>query len=381
MEKSAGAARASASPLSIAIVTHGLFPFTVGGIERHTARLAEHLGRLGARVTVLTPEPAASAPAGAHYAVLPLGVGPEGRYFTTTRRAEAEALTALRGGDYDVVYAQGMTCYRYVASRSRAPVIWNPHGLEMFRGTELLHDLRVLPYRYRYRRLAHRAERVVSLGGRLTDELATRLAVSPDRLVVLPNAVELEAEETPATPATRSASELLFVGRLARNKGADLLIDAMNALANEDVSLTLVGDGPLRAELERRATSPRVRFLGGVGEAELGELFATAAALVLPSRFEGMPTVVLEAMAARLPVIATDIGAVRTMIEPGRTGLLIPPDSKDALVGAIRAFRRMPEPERRALSDAARAHVATNLSWPVVAKQTLALATTLAGRG
>lgn len=361
-------------------MTHGLFPFTVGGIERHTARLAEHLGRLGARVDVLTPEPAAVAPPGAHYQVLPLGVGPLGRYFTTTRRAEAAALATLERGAYDAVYAQGMTCYRYVALRSRAPVLWNPHGLEMFRGTELLHDLRVLPYRYRYRSLAARAERVVSLGGRLTDELTARLGVEPRRVVVLPNAVELDPEEARVAPPRRASNELLFVGRLARNKGADLLIDAMNALAHEDVSLALVGEGPLRSNLERRSTNPRVRFLGSVGEARLTELFATAGALVLPSRFEGMPTVVLEAMAARLPVIATDIGAVRTMVEPERTGLLIPPDSTGALVRAIRTFRQMPDERRRALADAAWTHVASELSWPVVAQKTLILATTLAAR-
>ena len=146
--------------------------------------------------------------------------------------------------------------------------------------------------------------------------------------------------------------ELLTVGRLEPEKNPLLLIEALQALERETPGryrLTWVG----RGELER-AVRERVRDLG-IGEQvellgyvpfghELLELYRRADAFVHVSRTEGVPQVLIEALASGTPIVATDVGGVRELLDEGRAGILVPPDDLDALVAAM---RRVSEAESR----------------------------------
>jgi glycosyltransferase involved in cell wall biosynthesis len=140
---------------------------------------------------------------------------------------------------------------------------------------------------------------------------------------------------------------VLFVGRLVRYKGADVLLDAMRGI--EGVAL-LAGGGPERAGLERRAeslgVSDRVRFLGEVTSDELAALYRACDLLVLPSvtRQEAFGVVLLEAMAAAKPVISTDLGTGSGWVnQHGETGLVVPPGNAAALHDAIHQLISQPE--------------------------------------
>lgn len=135
---------------------------------------------------------------------------------------------------------------------------------------------------------------------------------------------------------------LLYVGRLTGEKGPDVLIDAMSLLARRgiDTTLTIAGEGSERDALQERAQARgvghRVEFVGYVTEPEqLRRLYMDSGVLVLPSRTEGLPTVVLEAMALARIVIATDVGGVSALIVHGKDGLIVPPEDPEALAGAI----------------------------------------------
>jgi glycosyltransferase involved in cell wall biosynthesis len=140
-----------------------------------------------------------------------------------------------------------------------------------------------------------------------------------------------------AGPAPDAPAHLLFVGRLAAVKGLPVLLEAMQGLIADhpDLRLTLVGDGPERAGLEARAEGLRghVDFVGYKSQAEVAALLREATALVLPSFAEGLPVVLMEALAARVPVVATRIAGVAELVEDGESGLLVPPGD----VGALRA--------------------------------------------
>jgi glycosyltransferase involved in cell wall biosynthesis len=114
-----------------------------------------------------------------------------------------------------------------------------------------------------------------------------------------------------------------------------VLFEALAALP--DAALVLVGDGPERRWLEALATSPllegRVRFTGW--HAEPRRHLTTFDVFVLPSRFEGFPLSIVEAMLARLPVVATTVGSVPEAVREGETGLLVPPDDAAALAAAL----------------------------------------------
>ncbi len=161
---------------------------------------------------------------------------------------------------------------------------------------------------------------------------------------------------------TPEAPVILFAGRLAPQKGLKDLIDALDLLQHvQPGTVTLIaGDGPLRAALEGRARSfellqtGRVRFLGH--REDVPALLAAADMLVLPSLYEGLPNVVLEAMSQAKPVVATNAPGTNELVVDNETGLLVPMGQPKALAKALRDLVRDPE-RRQTLGAGGRAHL------------------------
>jgi glycosyltransferase involved in cell wall biosynthesis len=161
-------------------------------------------------------------------------------------------------------------------------------------------------------------------------------------------------------PPPEVPAHLVFVGRLAAVKGVPVLFEALRGLIADhpDLRLTLVGDGPERKGLEARAEGLRghVTFAGYRSQEEVAALLRGATALVLPSFAEGLPVVLMEALAARVPVVATRIAGVAELVEDGVSGLLVPPGDAVALRAAL--ARVLGDPAlRRAMGEAGRARV------------------------
>jgi colanic acid/amylovoran biosynthesis glycosyltransferase len=174
-----------------------------------------------------------------------------------------------------------------------------------------------------------------------------------DRIHVVHCGIErrfLEREPAPLPQAPRFVS----IGRLDVEKGQQLLLDAVAQLP--EVELTLVGDGPLRETLERRAErlgiADRVEFAGWRGAHEVLAHVEASRALVLASFAEGLPVVVMEALALGRPVIATDVAAMGELVEPGATGWLVPAGAVEPLVSAMRAAAQAPVAELERLGAA-----------------------------
>lgn len=137
---------------------------------------------------------------------------------------------------------------------------------------------------------------------------------------------------------------LLFVGRLAAVKGVPVLFEALKSVTADhpDVQLRLIGDGPERADLEIRAAdmglSDHVEFCGYKSQTEVAEALSTTDIFVLPSFAEGVPVVLMEAMAAQVPVVTTRIAGVPELVEDGVSGLLVPPGAVPALTAALKTL-------------------------------------------
>jgi len=160
-----------------------------------------------------------------------------------------------------------------------------------------------------------------------------------DKLKIIHCGVTPALYDRPRTPS-EGGLHLVFVGRLAPVKGLRVLLEALLTLDRPDVRLTIVGDGPERAPLETMAAplGARVRFTGYQSQEEVAAILATANAFVLPSFAEGVPVVLMEALAAGLPVIATRITGVPELVDHGRSGFLVPPGDKKALSRVIETF-------------------------------------------
>src|SRR5262249_54808682 len=128
-----------------------------------------------------------------------------------------------------------------------------------------------------------------------------------------------------------------WVGRMTPEKGLDVMVDAMKALVDSPVMLCAVGDGAERAPCEARAASlgvsDHIRWAGLVREA--GRYFQAFDVLALSSRTEGVPMVVLEAMAAEIPLVVTAVGGIPDVVSP-REAMLVPSEKPDELAGAIK---------------------------------------------
>ncbi len=157
-----------------------------------------------------------------------------------------------------------------------------------------------------------------------------------------------------------SGARLVSVGRLSEQKGQMLLIEALAQLAREgvDFHLTLVGDGELRPALEeaiaRLGLARRVTITGWASGEAVREHILGARALVLPSFAEGLPVVIMEAFGLGRPVLSTYVAGIPELVEPGRSGWLIPAGSVDALVSGLREVLATPVESLEAMGRAGR---------------------------
>jgi glycosyltransferase involved in cell wall biosynthesis len=197
--------------------------------------------------------------------------------------------------------------------------------------------------------------------------------IPAERTALVYNAVEEALPGPPAeAPADRDpAPTVVTVCRLVPWKGVDGLIRVVAGLPG--VRLVVVGDGPLRGALEalaaERGVAERVRFTGTLPPREVRRELGRADVFVLNSSYEGLPHVVLEAMAERAPVIATAAGGTGELVRHGETGLLVPVGDDDALREAIR--RLLDDPRlREALSDGALRRMRADFSLPAMVEAT-----------
>ncbi len=316
-----------------------------GGPVDVTVPLAHRLAELpGYTVRLFGPEPARGADlvAGLLEPTLVAGKGAAG--------AIRSARRAILAWQPDLVHAQdrrsGLVCgglgLRRGPSGRRRSVVHTYHGVpDDVSQSWLEHGTGPGPSAYTRAVLAADAvvarsvDRTVVVAPPLRRFLVERLHVPGDRVVHIDNGLVLPDAAPPAGPVRR----LLFVGLLVERKGVHLLLDALDLAARQglpdQVTLTVVGDGPQRGALERQAQAlgltRRVRFLGY--RSDVPDLLAQSDAFVLPSLMEQQPLVLIEALGAGLPTLATAVGGVGDLV--GDVGLLVTPGDRGALAEGL----------------------------------------------
>jgi len=326
------------------LIVTGIWPPDVGGPASHAPEAAAALRARGHEVAVLTT--ASSPPAPEPYPVhwvsrrLPPGI----------RHLAVAARVARLSARADVVYATSMVGRSAFASR--APLVVKVAGdpaferarrrglyagvLADFQTAEAGAPVRLLRL---WRTLTLRRARRLLTPSVFLRDVVVSWGIDSSRVSVLPNPAPPLPALPPRDELRRSLGVdgpvLAFAGRLTPAKALELAFVA--AELADGVTLLVAGDGELRAELERRA-GPSVRFLGPLARARVLELLAAADAVLLSSSWENFPHVLVEALAAGTPVIATRVGGVPEIVEDGVNGLLVEPNDAAALAAAIRRF-------------------------------------------
>ena len=217
-----------------------------------------------------------------------------------------------------------------------------------------------------YGRSLRRARRVICLTAAMREETIRAYGVDPARVAVVPNGVD--TARAAAAPGARRPDELLFIGRLTSQKNVGALVAAAGVLRDRGrpVRLRIVGDGEDRGRLEAQARAlrlPSVVFEGRMGAAQVSAAYRRAAVVVMPSTHEGMPLVLLEAMASGTPVVAS---ALPEILEVGGEAVWAVPDPRPGpLADALATVLDDRELQQRL--TAAGVARAARFGWPAIA--------------
>jgi len=282
-----------------------------------------------------------------------------------TLRAIVFARRLARTQRYDLCHAWGGWPSGIPAFllRRRLPYVVALRGSDVPGYNQRLALLDAVLLRHVSRRIWKAGRAVVSVSDALCD-LARTTAPELARDVI-PNGVDAERF---CSGDGRDPRTVLFVGRLVERKGIEDLVCAFSDVVRTHASarLVIVGEGPERPHLEklagRGAAAKRIRFLGRVDHAKLPEIYRSAGIFVLPSRREGMPNVLLEAMASGLPVVCTTAAAAGLIRD---NGIVVDPHRPAAIREALERY--LADPALQVRHGARSRAIALGMSWSSVA--------------
>lgn len=346
-----------------------------GSISSHCKRVSEHLARVGVGVTVVSSTAVewkgctclvVDTPAIGFWRRLDyVFKGISRRLPNALRMFDMSRIVANLRFGYDVrralhsgkmieqldglIYYQHATIFGISALTRHVPCVLVSHG------DILSHPLRSFPVALRLlyvmgARSAYRRSAAVIAVSKYLADVATRFRPGGDGVYVVPNGIDVEPARADVVVAQQAGNpkdrpfRLLFVGRLAPEKGVDVLVRAMRLLPVQDFELTIVGGGPLEPELKAMvlnlALESVIRFRGQVEHGQVAEYYKNADALIVPSHSEGQGVVIIEAMSFGVPVIASRVGGIPELIADGATGLLFSAGDSDQLAAQITRLRQ-----------------------------------------
>ncbi len=373
------------------------YPPGPGGVERHVAEIAPRLAARGHRVEVFTTElyrefpweelpasvPREEATAFGAVHRLPAWSLPGELHYTFFRGLERR----LRAFGPDIVHVHTYGTHQAsvaarLARRTGTPFVLTAHfhPIWSIEGGWFRRRLRGTYDRFLAGPVLARAARLI-VQTREEERLVRELGIPLPPVTIVPPGYAPSPPPGPGEAgfAARhglSGPFVLFVGRLASNKGLVRLVDAFAPLVRQDPSATLVlvgADGGMAASVDQRArelgVAPAVRRLGFLAsEGELAAAYREARVAVLPSDYEAFGLVLLEALAQGTPVVASRVGGIPEVVEDGRSGLLVPPGDTPALASALARLWADPDLARR-LGETGQREVVPRFSWDALAER------------
>jgi glycosyltransferase involved in cell wall biosynthesis len=361
--------------LNIILVTDGIYPFTMGGIQKHSAMLLKQLLLLNHRVMLVTfcgkdafgkTELLTALNLPAHCSgLLTLKVVPfpitfdfPGHYVFESYLFSKHVYKAVNEqiSAFDFVYCQGFTGWYLLKKKSRhyIPVGINFHGLNMFQPSfGLRNKLQNWMFRPFVLWNLRAADVVFSLGGVLTKILVEK-GVKRERIIEQHNGIDETWLTGDLVWANNTIPQFLFVGRNDRVKGLNEIIRVIEALPFP-VQLNIVG--------QEGISTKRVKYHGVINEESmLRKIYEQNDTLIMNSYSEGMPTVILEAMAVGRPVISSNVGAIEALVDHTNGRLFTAGDS-GALKDAVHWFVALPADQKRLLGENSRRKIKAQFIW------------------
>ena len=365
------------------VLTTDYFPPHIGGVETVTYELANHLSRMGHRVSVVTLSSQNAKPAESTDGVK---VYTARCYDPTDILGVQTAFSSAAGRlirdickkeEADVIHAHNLYYFTTIAASANKKLVKLPLVTTLHIGTTSRLDgsMRLLTKIYERtvgKWILDRSDHIIAVSDAVK-RYARALNVDEWKISVIPNGIDLCENSPNLRNEKKTHVRVAFVGRLISNKGPQYLLQAAPSVLHDfpEVEFLIVGGGPLHSTLQSYAetlgVSKSVRFLPAVPSTSA--FLRECDIYVRPSLTEGMPLTVLEAMASGVPTIATRIEGTREIIAHGKTGFLVDPKNVEQLRFYISKLVRDPKLRIRIGSQAREAMEKHN-DWAAVASQT-----------
>ncbi len=336
--------------MRIALLTDGIYPYVIGGMQKHSFNLAKYFAKNKifvdlyhtnqskydiSKLEFFTEEEKKHIRS---FVINFPSCGATPGHYIRESFDYSERIFKLFSvnRDVDFIYAKGFTAWKLIDEKRKGfkcpPVGVNFHGYEMFQKAPSLRSKleQVLLLRKPVLFNIQNADFVFSYGGIIT-ELVQKLGIDRKKIIESPAGIEREWVAS-GIRETETTKKFLFVGRYERRKGIqEINLTLKNIYKNYTFEFHFVGN----IEKRHRLSLPQVKYWGEITErSKLIEIISNCDVLVCPSYAEGMPNVILEAMSAGLSVIATNVGAVNILVGPN-TGWLINPGKASELKNAM----------------------------------------------
>jgi glycosyltransferase involved in cell wall biosynthesis len=367
--------------MRIALVTDGIWPYVLGGMQKHSYYLCKYLSQQGVKIdlyhfnqstldihSLSVFSDAERANIRSILVPFPDSLKFPGHYlFRSLKHADAvyaEMLPHL--ANYDFIYTKGFTGAKLIRMKSSgkikcAPIGVNFHGYEMFQvpPSRYIWLQQLLLLKNPVKWLSKQADVVFSYGGKITGIIES-IGVSKSNIEILPSGVEKDFITTDVKPVHQPI-RFLYLGRYERRKGIEEINQVISSLIQSNAhgaQFAFIGPLPESTQIHH----PSVIYYGEVRDRnQLLSLIRENDVLLCPSWSEGMPNVILEAMSQGLAVLATDVGAVSGLVNT-KTGWLLPSPSFIALKRTILSIINKPN-EVQAKKQAALNHLRDHFTW------------------
>lgn len=342
--------------MTISLFTDGLHPLIIGGMQKHSTALAKYLSREGVQVDLytiktsefeikvqelFTDDERKNLNIIAH--PFPESDNLPGHYIRASKKfSELLLKEYLSRPKTDLLYFKGFTGLAFFEEKRLhkfPPMILNMHGYEMFQKPADFKSfvLSKLILRSPAKYSIKNADRVISYGGRVTDVLLSA-GCEKEKIIAIPSGID-ESWINLNEITVKDKRKFIFVGRYERRKGIEELHAVLNKISESNFEFHFVGPIPENKRLRK----DNIFYHGSITDSSrLKSLLHEMDILVCPSHSEGMPNVILEGMASGLAIIATDVGAVQTMVD-NKNGILISPANEHQLDQAIKKMISLDE--------------------------------------
>ncbi|MBS1637257.1 MAG: glycosyltransferase family 4 protein [Bacteroidetes bacterium] len=367
--------------MKIALITDGIYPYVLGGMQKHSYYLAKYLAQQGVEVDLFHYNQSSldidvldvftdDEKKNIHSYVLefPESIKFPGHYIYRSYKYSEAIYELIRNktDSYDFIYTKGFSGWKLISEKKKGKIQCCPigvkfHGYEMFQvapdfKTKLQHYM-LRPF---VRKISREADVVFSYGGKIT-ELITALGIKRSRIIEIPSGIESRHVSNRTSP-TNNPVKFVFLGRYERRKGIEELNEVLLKMARQRQEICFGFIGPIPEE--KKLNLPGITYFGEIRNYnDVKNLLIQHDVLVCPSWSEGFPNVILEAMASGLAVIATDTGAVSRLVDQ-QNGELIKVRNKQELEAALDHLSEsaLLEP----LKEASLSRIKENFTWEIL---------------